>query len=254
MDFPEQAVQLKLLIYVLVSLLALAPCAHAGELGVCFTPEYGVTPSCTQEVVDALNGATKSVLVQAYSFTSAPIAKALVDAKRRGIDVKVILDRSNRTAHYSAATFLAHAGIPMWIDAQHAIAHNKVMIIDGKTVLTGSFNFTKAAEQQNAENLVNINDSTLAEKYAANWRKHLEHPEPYGAGGETASTSSTQKSAAADGRAPTHQGSVRGNRRSHIYQWPGCSGYDMIGEQNHVEFPSGQAAEAAAYRPARNCP
>ena len=80
----------------------------------------------------------------------------------------------NRTTHYSAATFLTHAGIPVWIDVQHAIAHNKVMIIDGNTVLTGSFDFTKAAEQQNAENLLTIRDAALAEQYTANWQKHLD--------------------------------------------------------------------------------
>ena len=61
--------------------------------------------------------------------------------------------------------FLTHADIPVLIDAKHAIAHNKVMIIDGKTVITGSFNFTKAAEEQNAESLVIIKDSSLANKY-----------------------------------------------------------------------------------------
>jgi phosphatidylserine/phosphatidylglycerophosphate/cardiolipin synthase-like enzyme len=98
-----------------------------------------------------------------------------VDAHRRGVDVKVILDRSNRTAHYSAATFLAHAGIPVWIDVRHAIAHNKIMIIDGDTILTGSFNFTTAAEQHNAENLLTIRDAALAEQYTANWQKHVRH-------------------------------------------------------------------------------
>jgi phosphatidylserine/phosphatidylglycerophosphate/cardiolipin synthase-like enzyme len=193
-----------------------APYVLAAEIAVCFTPEYGMTPSCTQEVVNSLTDAKKSVLVQAYSFTSAPIAKALVDAHRRGVEVKVILDRSNRTAHYSAATFLARAGIPIWIDAQHAIADNKVMIIDGNTVLTGSFNFTKAAEQQNAENLLTIRDSALAEKYAANWQKHLQHSEPY-EGGAAATTSNAQRATTAEERPPIHQGSVRGNKRSHIY-------------------------------------
>jgi phosphatidylserine/phosphatidylglycerophosphate/cardiolipin synthase-like enzyme len=160
------------------------------------------------------------VLVQAYSFTSAPIAKALVDAHRRGVEVKVILDRSNRTAHYSAATFLDHAGIPVWIDARHAIAHNEIMIIDGNTILTGSFNFTKAAEQQNAENLVTIRDSALAEQHTANWQKHLEHSEPYGAS-TTATMSSSEKSTAAEEPPPTHQGAVRRNKCSHTYQWPG---------------------------------
>jgi phosphatidylserine/phosphatidylglycerophosphate/cardiolipin synthase-like enzyme len=230
-----------------------APYVLAAEIAVCFTPEYGMTPSCIQEVVDALTGAKKSVLVQAYSFTYAPIAKALMDAQRRGVQVKVILDRSNRTAHYSAATFLAHVGIPVWIDAQHAIAHNKVMIIDGTTILTGSFNFTKAAEHQNAENLLTIRDATLAEQYTANWQKHLQHPEPYGVGA-TATTASAQPSVVAAEPPPNHQGAVRGNKRSHIYQWPGCSSYDAISEQNRVEFPSAQAAEAAGYRPAHNYP
>jgi phosphatidylserine/phosphatidylglycerophosphate/cardiolipin synthase-like enzyme len=244
----------RLVIYLLLGLLAVyPPCVFATEIAVCFTPEYGMTPSCTQEVVDALAGAKKNILVQAYSFTSAPIAKALVDAHRRGVDVKVILDRSNRTAHYSAATFLAHADIPVWIDARHAIAHNKIMIIDGDTILTGSFNFTKAAEQHNAENLVTIRDSALANQYTANSQKHLEHSEPYG-GGAAATASSAQRTATAEELPPTHQGAVRGNKRSHIYQWPGCSSYDTISAQNRVEFPSAQAAEAAGYRPAHNCP
>ncbi len=257
--FPSPAderkhIPFKLVVYLLLGLLTFcAPHVFAADIAICFTPEYGTAPSCTQEVVDALTAAKKSVLVQAYSFTSAPIAKALVDAHKRGVDVKVILDRSNRTAHYSAATFLDHAGIPVWIDARHAIAHNKIMIIDGGTILTGSFNFTTAAEQHNAENLVTIHDAALAGQYTANWQKHLEHSEPYGTSA-TANASSAQRTAAAGEPHPTHQGAVRGNKRSRIYQWPGCSSYDAISEQNRVEFPSAQAAEAAGYRPAHNCP
>ena len=141
----------------------------------------------TEAVVKELANAKKTVLVQAYSFTSAPIAKALVDAHKRGVDVRVILDKSQRTAKYSSADFVAHAGIPCFIDGQHSIAHNKVMVIDGATVLTGSFNFTKAAEEHNAENLLTIRDTAVAEKYAANWQAHLEHSEKYeGRGMESA--------------------------------------------------------------------
>jgi phosphatidylserine/phosphatidylglycerophosphate/cardiolipin synthase-like enzyme len=118
-------------------------------------------------------------LVQAYSFTSAPIAKALVDAHKRGVKVQVILDKSQRTEKYSSADFVAHAGIPTYIDAKHAIAHNKIMVIDGYEILTGSFNFTKAAEVNNAENLLVIQDAPLAAKYAENWRNHLSHSESY---------------------------------------------------------------------------
>jgi phosphatidylserine/phosphatidylglycerophosphate/cardiolipin synthase-like enzyme len=153
----------------------LAVSIRAAEIQVYFSPNGG----CTEAVVSNLGRATNSVLVQAYSFTSAPIAKALVDAEKRGVKVRVILDKSQRTEKYSEADFLIHAGVPTWIDAKHAIAHNKIMIIDGKIILTGSFNFTKAAEDDNAENLLVIQDPALAAKYTANWQAHLSHSEVY---------------------------------------------------------------------------
>lgn len=115
----------------------------------------------------------------AYSFTSALIAKAIVDAHRRGVHVEVILDSSQRSEKYSEADFLHNMGIPVRIDAKHQIAHNKVMVIDGQTVITGSFNFTNAAEEHNAENLLVIRDKALAEKYTANWQVHAAHSEEY---------------------------------------------------------------------------
>ncbi|MCY2927499.1 MAG: phospholipase D family protein, partial [Planctomycetota bacterium] len=123
--------------------------------------------------------AKQTVYVQAYSFTSAPIAKALVDAHKRSVKVLVILDKSQRTEKYSSADFVAHAGIPVQIDAAHAIAHNKIVIIDGETVITGSFNFTKGAEEKNAENLLVIRSKDLAAKYLENWQVHAKHSEAY---------------------------------------------------------------------------
>jgi len=134
---------------------------------------------CTEAIVRELNKAKSTVLVQAYSFTSAPIAKALLNAHKRGVKVEVILDKSQRTQKYSSATFLYNSGIPTKIDAQHAKAHNKVMVIDGETVITGSFNFTKAAEENNAENLLVIRDKKLASLYIENWQKHSQHSEFY---------------------------------------------------------------------------
>jgi phosphatidylserine/phosphatidylglycerophosphate/cardiolipin synthase-like enzyme len=149
-------------------------------LTVCFTPGE----SCTDLIVKALGEAKRTILVQAYSFTSALIAKALVDAQKRGVKVDMILDKSNRTAKYSAADFTANSGIPTKIDAQHEISHNKVMIIDEEIVITGSFNFTKAAQKKNAENLLIIRDKGLAATYVENWQAHARHSEPYvGRGG-----------------------------------------------------------------------
>jgi phosphatidylserine/phosphatidylglycerophosphate/cardiolipin synthase-like enzyme len=163
------------LLFVSFSLEA-APAIPNPVVSVYFSPNGG----CTEAIVGALNTAKTSILVQAYSFTSAPIAKALVDAYKRHVDVQVILDKSQRTERYSGATFLANESIPVFIDAAHKIAHNKVMVVDGKTVITGSFNFTKAAEEGNAENLLVISNAPeLAERYTANWKEHLGHSEPY---------------------------------------------------------------------------
>jgi phosphatidylserine/phosphatidylglycerophosphate/cardiolipin synthase-like enzyme len=93
--------------------------------------------------------------------------------------VEAILDQSQQTEKYSSATFLANSGIPTFIEARHAIAHNKIMIIDKTTVITGSVNFTRAAEEKNAENLLIIKSKELASIYIDNWKKHREHSELY---------------------------------------------------------------------------
>lgn len=157
------------------------PTSHGSStpegISVYFSPKGG----CTAAVVRELDCAKKSIRVQAYSFTSAPIAKALVEAKKRGVDIEILLDKSQRSERYSSADFVAHAGIPTFIDAAHAIAHNKIIIVDGEVVLTGSFNFTKAAEEKNAENLLVIYDKALAAKYRENWEVHRRHSEEYAA-------------------------------------------------------------------------
>jgi phosphatidylserine/phosphatidylglycerophosphate/cardiolipin synthase-like enzyme len=140
-----------------------------------FSPGGGAA----EAVIAELGRARRSVLVLAFSFTSAPIAEALVKAHRRGVKVEVVLDDSNRTGKYSAADFTARAGIPTFLDSRHAIMHSKVMVIDGIFVITGSFNFTKAAEERNAENLLVIKDKALASRYAENWNEHKGHSEAY---------------------------------------------------------------------------
>ena len=166
------------LVWQLLLLLAVG-CEPPGSIPQGVRVYFSPHGEATAAVVNALEHATNTVLVQAYSFTSAPIARALVDAHRRGVKVQTILDKSQRTEKYSEADFLANAGIPTRIDAQHAIAHNKVMVLDDYVVLTGSFNFTKAAEENNAENLLVINDPVLAKQYSANWQTHQRHSEPY---------------------------------------------------------------------------
>ncbi len=140
-----------------------------------FSPSGG----CTDAVVREIRAARHTILVQAFSFTSNRIARALADAHNRGVDVKVIIDKEVAVYEYSLADTLREAGIPVSTDAIHAHAHNKIMILDGEVVITGSFNFTNQAEHSNAENLLVIRDRALAKQYEENWREHAGHSEVY---------------------------------------------------------------------------
>jgi phosphatidylserine/phosphatidylglycerophosphate/cardiolipin synthase-like enzyme len=140
------------------------------------TPHFSPKGGCTDTVVRELQHAKRSVHVLAYSFTSRPIAQALIDAKLRGVHVEIILDHSNEHDAHSDLPFLLEQGLTPVIDPQHAIAHNKVMIIDGKTLLTGSFNFTHQAEIENAENLLVIKGHPeLVQPYQLDFTAHKAH-------------------------------------------------------------------------------
>lgn len=141
----------------------------------CFTP----AEDCTGYIVNAINEAKEEILVQAYSFTSTPIANALIDASNRHVTIKIILDKSQVMQKYSVTTLLNNNRLPVWIDSKVAIAHNKVIIIDKHLLLTGSFNFTKAAQTHNAENILFINNENLAKQYADNWYQRQQASLPY---------------------------------------------------------------------------
>lgn len=145
------------------------------SLEVFFSPRGG----CTAAIVNEISSAKESIKVQAYGFSSQPIAQALIASKSRGVVVVVILDRSNNSARYSQAQAVSQAGIETRIDSEHTIAHNKVIIIDSLIVITGSFNFSDNAENKNAENLVIIRNKSATKKYTENWSKHFEHSTPY---------------------------------------------------------------------------
>jgi len=153
-------------------LLGLTAPGEAGQWAVYFSPHGG----CTEAVVTAVDRARTSIHVQAYSFSARPIIKALSAARARGVAVEVILDQSQQ--RFSGLASLLAAGVATWLDAAHQIAHNKVMIIDGETVITGSFNFTRSAEEYNAENLLVVHDKALAERFETNFQTHLAHSNP----------------------------------------------------------------------------
>lgn len=167
---------------ILATSIMCAGMAHAetfistGTTDLFFSPNGG----CTDAIVRELNSARSEILVQAYSFTAKTVAKALLNAHKRGVRVEVVLDKSNVEKKYSAADFTAHADIPTFIDSAETIAHNKIIIIDRNTLITGSFNFSKAAETSNAENLLVIKgNQPLVNAYIANYLRHRAHSEQY---------------------------------------------------------------------------
>jgi phosphatidylserine/phosphatidylglycerophosphate/cardiolipin synthase-like enzyme len=166
-----------------------------------FSPKGG----CAAAIVSELATARSEVLVQAYSFTCPDISKALVDAAARRVKVIVLLDRSNEEETYSELGDLQHHGIEVLIDACHAIAHNKVMVIDQKTVITGSFNFTRQAENNNAENLLILRcHHDLAVLYRANFNVHRLHCQAPGKAPSTSTNSRTDQGHTGGKSSSTH--------------------------------------------------
>jgi phosphatidylserine/phosphatidylglycerophosphate/cardiolipin synthase-like enzyme len=149
------------------------------DLACWFSPKGG----CTEAIVGEIEGAKTTIQVLSYSFTSRPIANALIDAHRRGVKVTVVADKSEVDDVRSEIKSLHRAGVPVYIDDKHGIAHNKVMVIDGVTIITGSFNFTHAAEFENADNVLIVhNHPAIASAYADNFAHHLSHSDRYSSG------------------------------------------------------------------------
>ena len=161
----------------LVAVLMAASAAQARDLRldcpaqVFFSPKGG----CTEAIVELIDKASVSVYVQAFGFTSPPIRDALIRARKRGVEVLALVDKSNRENPRSIMPALREAGVEVLVDDQHTIAHNKLMLVDGRTVLTGSFNFTVSAEKDYAENILILHSPELAAIYLENFRVHLEH-------------------------------------------------------------------------------
>ena len=142
-----------------------------------FSPKGGAAGA----ILESISSARQTILVQAYLLHSTRLAGALVRAHQRGVQVHVILD-ANAQPHDPpgpAVARLLAAGIAVCLDAQHEWAHDKVMIVDGAIVITGSYNWTLAAENKNGENLLVIRDPRLARTYVKNWLHHADHSTPY---------------------------------------------------------------------------
>ena len=126
-------------------------------------------------IIEQIARSRSEVLVQAYGFTHNGIAQALVQAHHRGVKVQVIMDAKSAKTNRYVTEILDRERMTYRWDGKHAIAHNKVMIIDQDVIITGSFNFTNSAQSRNAENLLILRSPALAIEYRENWMDHWGH-------------------------------------------------------------------------------
>ena len=146
-----------------------------------FTPGDDISALIVRRVAKAHS----SVQVQAYLFTDRKLAKALLAAMKRGVEVEIVGDAAQHEAGgLPSLGTLQRAGARVYLDASHAAAHNKVVIVDGPsdaaTVITGSYNFTQAAQSKNAENVVVISGNrAVTDRFLANFEYHRAESTPW---------------------------------------------------------------------------
>jgi phosphatidylserine/phosphatidylglycerophosphate/cardiolipin synthase-like enzyme len=178
----------------LLALLACFPAAafdpgNSGPLPATGTVEVAFSPWDDTEalLLRTLSGAKSEIYVQAYVFTSRKLARALIEARRRGIAVEVLADREmSLRSRGSRMQQLVEEGIPVRLEFRYSAAHNKVILIDPllprNAVITGSYNFTYAARAKNAENMLVLRDNPrLARAYFNNYLRHRDGAVPYAA-------------------------------------------------------------------------
>ena len=158
-----------------LTLCAPVPAVYAASIEAGFSPEG----SALQLVLNTIVTAQQSIRLMGYSFTSPEVTRALIQAKQRGIDVRVLLDWKANSAKGSAGVaamnLLANAGIPVRTVSQFKIMHDKVIITDGRNVERGSFNYSRAAANSNSENALVIRDyPALADTYLKHWQSRWE--------------------------------------------------------------------------------
>ena len=169
---------LKVVAPLLMLALFLTP-AFANErpvIEVLFTQEKA---SPQARIVEEINKAKSTITIQQYQLTAAPIIKALIDAHERGVKVVCVLDRSLGSPLHSGPKELHEAGVEIWFDCGHAIAHNKLAVIDRKVALGGSYNWSDGAERRNAENLDVIFDAVIVKRIDDEITRHKAHSKTY---------------------------------------------------------------------------
>ncbi|MFC7297900.1 phospholipase D family protein [Herminiimonas aquatilis] len=152
--------------------------SKSGQIETAFSPDG----DAEKLVIKVIDNSELRLRVAAYSFTSANIVRALIKAKRRGVDVEVLVDeKANKgKANQAALNLLVNSEIPTKTISRYAIHHDKYLISDGMNVQTGSFNYSAAAAKSNSENVIVIwNRNEVAASYEKHWNSRWSQGAPY---------------------------------------------------------------------------
>jgi len=146
-------------------------CATAQYIDIFFSPDGGAAAAVANEI----DHAKSTIKIAAYAISETQITDALLRAQSRGVSIGLLVTPTQQSDAYSTAGKLKKAGISTSVDREHALMHNKTMVIDGLVIITGSMNFTKAGDTKNAENTLIIRSKKIAALYAENWIMHRDH-------------------------------------------------------------------------------
>jgi phosphatidylserine/phosphatidylglycerophosphate/cardiolipin synthase-like enzyme len=172
-------------------LVLMAPMLAAPVQAQTCVSEAGFSPegSAAQLVNQVISSAQKSIRLAGYNFTSPTVVRRLTAAKRRGVDVAVLVDaRSNlqddRSGKSRAAlNVLAQAGIPVRTVDAYPLHHDKYIVVDNATVETGSFNYTTSAARYNSENVLVLRHCpNIAQAYLDHWQSRWNQGQAWQAG------------------------------------------------------------------------
>jgi len=133
----------------------------AQEIKVYFSPNGG----CQEAVISEIRKATHTIDIAMYYLSSGRIVQALVKAEDRNVRIRIVLDQGQEIEAASKSSYLIKHGLMVRYHLGFGLMHNKFAIIDGGSLITGSFNWTLTAEERNEENLLIITDQETIEKY-----------------------------------------------------------------------------------------
>jgi phosphatidylserine/phosphatidylglycerophosphate/cardiolipin synthase-like enzyme len=218
--------------------------AAIARVDVLFSPGGG----CDRAVARLAHASQTYLDAACYTFTLDAVADELIAAKRRGVNVRVILDRQQAGQTWSTAKRLLAARIPVKVNSHSGLMHDKFLVADGHSVATGSYNWTNAATHKNDESLALFsNESAVAKAFAGQFDRMWQDTTRF----VVFSPSATVRVSAAPTKALA-KGYI-GSKHSRVYHLPTCIWAARIRPENLVHFKSKAEAEAAGRRPCKVC-